>query len=824
MRINFNFPRGKDLGFRIFVVLFLIMSVFLIKVGDFVHGASGDVTLTSSAFSDPDAEDTFNASEWVVRNSGTTVYDQTLGGVNSVTIPAGTFSNGVTYFWKVRYQDQHLLWSDYSAESSFVYGGGTPDPSVVPSGTSSVSSSSTPTPGASSTISATSTAIVSLTPTPNPSPSPAPTATCVFGWALWNGNWVCGDPQSFSTSVLVPEDQNDFCAEDLVKVTYYYHYGQVINGTLGAKTLQDYIDLAKKTNSSGELDSPVHDIYLSTDGGSVYKLIDHDFDPMSGAVMEKIPTSHKNRDYPFAGEIDYLKVTHYVKIPKDTISDPSKAKLLIYVANNRHPVNYGALPAGTMYIDNGGVNLGDSFLFDSNNKSYWDASSGDVMDFANGVQAKVCAAVSPTSSVTPTSDAMCKSTITGPSQWSSTQTNRIAWATGFETPPDQNQTINILLSSGTSTANPLAVMQKDTGSYEAKYDSGSAKSVDLKLEQYVSGKLASSCSVNLKVSSGAGTCTGNNCLPRTLQTVFVLGSLIATLLSLLLTGLSAFPAASRVLSGIFNLLSSPIWGAGWPAGKHAWGIVYDTSNKTPIEKALIRVFSEPGGRLRSTIRTNKNGQFGFVLPAGVYSIAVSHSGYDFPTRLVATSTDGPYANLYRGGNFKAEGDGTEKAQINFNVPLDRVKVSSFDLVELKVLSTVSRFFQAIRMPLMILGTLSTAYLVFTQARTLDYVLAAIYVALWAWEIRNMLKKRAYGLVRDQQGNPVSLVMIRVLDRFNKLRTTIVTGDDGKFQTNLDPGEYKFDISRPGYKSIRTQMIKISNVSDLGRLDLNLTKL
>jgi hypothetical protein len=369
-------------------------------------------------------------------------------------------------------------------------------------------------------------------------------------------------------------------------------------------------------------------------------------------------------------------------------------------------------------------------------------------------------------------------------------------------------------------------MLEDTGSFDAKENIGSAKSVDLKLEQYLSGNLASSCSVSLRVKSGGyGSCTGSGCLPRTLEAILVLGSLISTLLSLLLTALSAFPVLSRVLSGLFNLLSAPIWpGAGWPSGKHAWGIVYDTSSKTPVEKALIRVFSQPGGRLRTTIKTNKNGQFGFILPAGLYSIAVSHTGYDFPTRLISTQTDGPYTNLYKGSNFKVDGDGTDKAQVNFNVPIDRVKVSSFDLVELKVLATVSKFFQSVRIPLMILGSLSVAYLIFTQARTIDYVLVVVYVFMWAWEIRNMFKKRAFGLIRDQQGNPVSLVLIRVLDRHNRLKTTIVTGDDGKFQANLDPGEYRFDISRPGYKSIRTQPIKISGAQDLGRLDLNLTKL
>ncbi len=800
-------PRRNKLGFRFFIVLLLVLVISVFRISDFARGAAGDVTLTGSAFSDTDAEDTMNASQWVVRDASVTVYDQVAGAVTTITVPAATFVNGTTYFWKVRYQDQHLVWSDYSAESSFVYGSGaTPTPAA-----STAAPSSTATP--SSIVSGTATV------TPNPSPSPAPTWSCMFGWTFINGGWFCGDPQAYSTSILVPEDQNDFCPQDMVKITYYYHYGQQVSGGWGLKTLEEYQDLAAKKDSSGELDSPVHDIYLSTDGGSVYNRIEHDFDPMPGAVMEKVPSPSKGRTYPYAESVNYLKVTHYVKIPQGTISDPSKAKLLVYVAANRHPINYSGLPEGTAYIPIGGDDLGDSFLFSSEGNNYWKSADGDVMDYSNGVQAKQCTGMS----ITPTTSGLCKSTITSPKNWVKGSTNRIAWASGFASNPNDQKTVNILAEKSSSTE-PIAMTQPDVGSYVANYDPGNVRSFNLKLEQYVSGKLASSCSVNLKVSSGDGSCSGVGCLPQKVDKILVLGSLIATLLGALLSLLAAFPAFSRVLSGLFNLMSAPVWGMGGPSGKHAWGIVYDTSTKTPIEKAVIRVFSAPSDRLRATIRTNKNGQFGFILPPGNYSLTGSASGFDFPTRLITASTDGPYANLYRGGAFQVDGDGTEKAQINFNVPLDRVKVTTFDLVELKTLTAVSRFFQAIRIPLMILGTLSTGYLVFTQGRTFDYVLAVVYALMWGWEIKNMLKKKAFGVVKDQRGNPISLVVIRVLDKYNRLKTTIVTGDDGKFQANLDPGEYRLDISRPGYKSVRTQLIKISNVQDIGKLDINLTKL
>lgn len=184
MRKIVNIPKGKGLGFNIFFVLILLFSSFLFRLADIAHGSVGDITLTASAFSDPDAEDTLQASEWVVRDSGGTVYDQTLGVVTTDTISSSTFTNGTTYYWKVRYQDNHDVWSDYSDEGVFIYGS-----SEVPSLTPTPD---TPTPGDSTT------STVTATPTPDtatvtPTPIPEPSSSCIFGWRIWNGKLFCDD-------------------------------------------------------------------------------------------------------------------------------------------------------------------------------------------------------------------------------------------------------------------------------------------------------------------------------------------------------------------------------------------------------------------------------------------------------------------------------------------------------------------------------------------------------------------------------------------------------------------------------------------------------
>jgi len=82
-------------------------------------------TLTSSAFSDPDAGDTHAASQWQVTTTSSDysspVFDSGTDTVNltSITIPSGTLDNATTYYWRVRHQDDNDAWSDYSSETSF---------------------------------------------------------------------------------------------------------------------------------------------------------------------------------------------------------------------------------------------------------------------------------------------------------------------------------------------------------------------------------------------------------------------------------------------------------------------------------------------------------------------------------------------------------------------------------------------------------------------------------------------------------------------------------------------------------------------------------
>ena len=82
-------------------------------------------TLKSSAFSDPDSRDTHAASQWqITTTSGdysSPVFDSSpvTPILIQFTVPSESLSYYITYYWRVRHQDNHGAWSDYSSETSF---------------------------------------------------------------------------------------------------------------------------------------------------------------------------------------------------------------------------------------------------------------------------------------------------------------------------------------------------------------------------------------------------------------------------------------------------------------------------------------------------------------------------------------------------------------------------------------------------------------------------------------------------------------------------------------------------------------------------------
>ena len=319
--------------------------------------------------------------------------------------------------------------------------------------------------------------------------------------------------------------------------------------------------------------------------------------------------------------------------------------------------------------------------------------------------------------------------------------------------------------------------------------------------------------------TGIGGGVGTGALSATL----LLGALVSSV-PLFLMLLAMIPSISRLLSRLGLLFMPPAW----PKPKPAWGVVYDAVSKKPIPRAVMRIFSEPDGKQRDIQTSNERGEFGFLVPKGEYSITASASGFAFPSHVLISDRDGKYNNLYRGGKItisaSSNKESVEKAPIAINIPLDPSKVEVLDVALVGVLSFIHKFTTTIRIPVMIVGTLASVYLSFKYSRTIDWIVLALYVILWALEIRDLIKEKTYGVIIDGRGNPVALSIVRVIDMHGKIVATVVTGDDGKFFVGTNPGTYRFDVIKPGYRSTRSEPYQIKKMQDLHRVRIVIEKI
>jgi len=96
-----------------------------VSPADGATGVTLTPTLQSSAFSDPDARHSHWASQWQIRASSGDYFSRVFdsgwdrSNLTSIVVPSGILHSSTTYYWHVRYQDDHRARSVWSEETSF---------------------------------------------------------------------------------------------------------------------------------------------------------------------------------------------------------------------------------------------------------------------------------------------------------------------------------------------------------------------------------------------------------------------------------------------------------------------------------------------------------------------------------------------------------------------------------------------------------------------------------------------------------------------------------------------------------------------------------
>src|SRR5690606_8404398 len=105
----------------------------------------------------------------------------------------------------------------------------------------------------------------------------------------------------------------------------------------------------------------------------------------------------------------------------------------------------------------------------------------------------------------------------------------------------------------------------------------------------------------------------------------------------------------------------------WAKPKQAWGVIFDSQTKQPIDPAIITLTNSKGQK-RTTI-SDIYGRYQFLVEPDQYTITVQKTNYKFPSKVLNNvSTDGVYENIYSGGDFTIN----ESGSIVYNIPMDSI--------------------------------------------------------------------------------------------------------------------------------------------------------
>jgi hypothetical protein len=228
--------------------------------------------------------------------------------------------------------------------------------------------------------------------------------------------------------------------------------------------------------------------------------------------------------------------------------------------------------------------------------------------------------------------------------------------------------------------------------------------------------------------------------------------------------------------------------------RRAYGTVYDSLSKKPIDLALVRLVDVSTNRIMRTRVTDKLGRFSFFVPPGRYRFLVDRRGYVFPSAFLKGETYDPsFGQIITGEDIQQRETGVVDVNIPLDGPEDRTSpAAAIRRHARKGIHTFLAYFGII---------LSAVVVVFAWSWQ-AWALFILHILLFMIFIRLSTRSygRPWGRVYDT-GTQSSLgrSVVRILDtRFNRVLETVVTDKTGQYGFLVGKSSYRLEALRPGY--------------------------
>jgi hypothetical protein len=271
---------------------------------------------------------------------------------------------------------------------------------------------------------------------------------------------------------------------------------------------------------------------------------------------------------------------------------------------------------------------------------------------------------------------------------------------------------------------------------------------------------------------------------------------LAAGLALVLPGSAGVPFSMSDIGRMFAHLSNAVFTIfASRKRKRAWGTVYDSVTKEPLDPAYVELMSTSGKVISSAI-TDLDGRYGFLVAPGSYRLRARKTNYAFPSlREQGRSHDVLYTDLYFGEEIVVGLDGA----ITRNIPMDpngvdwnqvqkraqhlTTFVRSFDRYVLAILDAVF---------LAGFGLVLWRFLADINPQTLGFVL--LYTALLAFRLF-VRRPRLYGYVGFANGMPLAYGVVRFLTPGGQQIAAKVLDERGRYMALLPRGTYRYIVER-----------------------------
>ncbi len=243
--------------------------------------------------------------------------------------------------------------------------------------------------------------------------------------------------------------------------------------------------------------------------------------------------------------------------------------------------------------------------------------------------------------------------------------------------------------------------------------------------------------------------------------------------------------------------------------RKGWGVVYNSTNKLPIDLAIVRLVNVETNKLVQSRVTDAEGRYMFQPKPGMYRLEVSKNGYEFPSNILQTATvDGGKLDLYHGDTLEVK---ENSGMVTPNIPVDPADTSSHTPTRI----IRQKYYRTAQHAVALTGIATTGVSLYINPSWPIAGFMVLHVGLFGVFKKFALPKKPkrYGQIVDKKTKlPVTNAIVRLYTKeYNKLVDTKVTNNLGDYAFLVGPSKYFVTVKHPYYKTHTSSTIQFEDI-------------